>query len=262
VNASVKTAWPGDLLRELLGRPAILEQPAVCDPFSARLARDAGYQAVTLPGYAIGAHLPLTCELSLDDIERAARAVIRAAGLPVLLDADVGWGGTEQLPAAVARLEAAGVAAIEVSSQHVPDQAPFSPALERRRAQASLLRRVADARAARDHLLIMARCDVTPGRGYDDVLDRARGLLAAGADAILVHGAGDGLRRLPRDLPGATLIYTGPASAASGPSAFPAPVLERWGYRALTPKYHRCYCSRRSRQVPDLDCPAVVPRPS
>ncbi len=246
MTATVKTAWPGEILRELLDRTAILDQPAVCDPLSARLAREAGYEAVSLGGYAIGAHLPLTSELSLDDIEQAARAAIRACGLPLLLDADIGWGGIEDLPAAVARLEAAGVAAIQLTSQHVPAQVPFSPAAERARAQADLAGRVRTARAAREHVLVMARCAVSPGGGYREAVGRARDLLESGADAIVLHAGGDELRQFARDLPGARLICAG-SPAPDREQAIPARLLEQWGYSALSRQYYRCYCARRQR---------------
>lgn len=240
VTATVKTAWPGEILRELLERTAILDQPAVCDPLSARLAREAGYEAVNLGGYAIGAHLPLTSELSLDDIEQAARAVIRACGLPLLLDADIAWGGAEELPDAVARLEAAGIAAIQLASQHVPSQVPFD-----------LIDRVRTARAAREHVLVMARCGIPPGGSYREAVGRAADLLESGADAIVLHAGSDELRRFARDLPGATLICAG-SPAPSGGQAVPARLLEQWGYSGLCRQYHRCYCVRRQRPRPGL----------
>jgi methylisocitrate lyase len=241
VTATEKTACPGETLRALLARPAILDQPTICDPLGARLAADAGYEAVTLGGYAIGAHLPLTPELSLDDIEQAAAAVIRACGLPVLLDADIGWGGTSDIPGTVARLEAAGVAAITVTSQHLPDQVPFSDAAERGRGRAELLGRVRAARAVSTRLLVMARCPVPADGGYDDALAEAAGLLEAAADAVLLHAPADQLPRFPRDLPGATLIYAG--SPEPGPEVT-ASQLQQWGYSGLSLRYHRCYCAR------------------
>jgi 2-methylisocitrate lyase-like PEP mutase family enzyme len=242
VTATVTTAWPGERLRELLAGPAILDQPAVCDPLGARLAAEAGYAAVTLGGYAIGAHLPLTSALSLEDIARAAAAVVRACGLPVLLDADIGWGATGDIPAAVTRLEAAGLAAVTVTSQYLPDRAPFSEASVRVRARAELLDRVRAARAASGRLLIMTRCDVPEGDGYPAAAGQVAHLLTAGADAVLVHAPADELGRLAADLPGSALIYAG--SPGPGP-AVPAGQLQRWGYRGLSLQYHRCYCARR-----------------
>ena len=246
MTATVKTAWPGEVLRELLDRPVILDQAAVCDPLSARLAREAGYEAVALGGYAIGAHLPLSSGLSLDDIERAARAVIRACGLPQLLRADIGWSGAGDNPGAVARLETAGVAAIEVSSQHLPAAMPFNAVRERDRAHAGLLDRVRAARAAREHMLITARCSVPPG-GYRAAAGQAKDLLAAGADAILLDAAGDELRQLAGDLAGATLICAGLPGPGNG-QAETVRLLQQWGYSAFSHQYHRCYCANLERK--------------
>jgi methylisocitrate lyase len=219
--------------------------PVICDPFGARLARDAGYEAVALPGCAIGAHQPLTCPLSVDTIEHAARAVVRACDIPLLLDADVGWGGGGEVAAAVTRLEAAGVAAIQLTSHSVPDHVPVSLAAERGRARAELVRRIETACGARHHALVVARCDAVSGSGYAEWLEQASALLAAGADAIALHATGDDVRRLPRDLPGAALIFTGPPAAGRAPSAFSPYLLGRWGYSAVSNKYHGCYCVRR-----------------
>lgn len=259
VTATEKTTRPGATLRALLARPAILDQPYVCDPLAARLAAEAGYQAVALSAAAMGAHLPLTSSLGLDDIERAAAAVVRACRVPVLLEADIGWGETGGLPAAVTRLETAGVAAIAVASQHLPDQVPFSEAAERGRACSELLGRVRAARAARTCLLVAARCAVAPGasastEGYADALGQAVGLLEAGADAILLHAPAALLPRFPRDLPGAALIYSG---SPSGPPAG-AGELQGWGYRGLSLQYHRCYCARMRLSAPSPGRPASV----
>ena len=246
VTATVKTAWPGERLRELLADPAILDLPAICDPLGARLAAEAGYAAVALGGYAIGAHLPLTSDLSLEDIAQAAAAVVRACGLPVLLDADVGWGAAGDIPAAVTRLEAVGLAAVTVTSQYLPDRGPFSEAAVRARARAGLLDRVRAARAASGRLLVMARVDVPAGDGYPAAAGHVAGLLAAGADAVLVNAPADQLGRLTADLPDATLIYAG--SPGPGP-AVGAGRLQQWGYRGVSLQYHRCYCARRSLTV-------------
>jgi methylisocitrate lyase len=235
------TAQPGEVLRDLLDQPGLLDQPAVCDPLSARFARDAGYQAVFLGGFAIGAHLPLSSEVSPDDVAQCARAVIRACGLPLLLDADFGWGSPgNRLPAMVARLEEAGVAALQLAARPVPDRIPVSDDAGRADAHRDLLGRLRTARAARQHLLLTARCTV-PAGSYHDAVRRAAELLAAGADALTVRAEPDELRRLPGDLPGARLIYAG-APDQAGP---PAELLQEWGYRGLSHQYYRCYCARR-----------------
>jgi 2-methylisocitrate lyase-like PEP mutase family enzyme len=110
--------------------------------------------------------------------------------------------------------------------------------------QASLLDRVRTARAARQHILVTARCPVPPGRRYQAALGWADALLAAGADAIVVQAAPAELRRFALDLACATLICAGSPALDRAPMAAAAQ-LQQWGYSALSSQYHRCYCVRR-----------------
>jgi 2-methylisocitrate lyase-like PEP mutase family enzyme len=231
-------------MRHLLAAPAILEQPAICDPLGARSAAEAGYHALTLPGYAIAAHLPGDVLVSLDDIERAVRRVTEACRVPVMLDADTGWDIDAELPSAVARLTAAGAAAIQLGSNHMPAAVPFHDQTERRNADANLLFRVRAAVATGADVLITARCDIEAS-AYSAALDRAHALLAAGAAALVVHSDNDiHLRCFAADLPGAWLIYSANPALPSRPSVFSVAKLQSWGYSAVSNKYHQCYCAR------------------
>jgi 2-methylisocitrate lyase-like PEP mutase family enzyme len=236
--------YPGDVLRELLADGPILELPSICDPLGARLAQEAGYEAVALAGYAVGAHMPLTRSLSIDDVERATAAVAAVCSVPLLVDADAGWGSADQVPDAVARLAAAGAGAVQLSSQHIPDRVPYSDRAERRISRRELVDRVSAAAGARDQILVMARCDVAED-DYDEAVRHVEDLLTAGADAILVYSAcEDEVQRLPNDLSFAPLIYAGHPEETFGLSVRDTKQLEQWSYRAVRNKYHRCYCAR------------------
>lgn len=208
------------------------------------MAQDAGFEAVTLAGYAIGAHLPLTGRMTFGEIERATSAITQACAVPVVIDADVAWTDAGSIVAAVRRLERAGAAAVQVGSQHLPDGLPFSARAERRTAHGDLVRRVRAAVSAREDMLILARCDVASG-DYPGAVARARDLVAAGADALVVW-AEDGryLRQLPAELAGTPLIYAGPDVTTCTRSVFPVAQLSEWGYRGVRNKYHGCYCAR------------------
>jgi 2-methylisocitrate lyase-like PEP mutase family enzyme len=235
-------------LRELLEAPRILEIPTVCDPLGARAAADSGYQAVTLAGYAIGAHLPSGSALSLAYVESTVRRVFRACGVPVLLDADAGWGDGADLTTAIGRLARAGAAGIQLSSQHLPSAVPFDRRFERRRSHHDLVKRVGE--AADSMALIAARCDIDIDDGHEVALERAAELIAAGAGALLVHSADDAILRYFADaLPDARLIYAANPALPCLPSVYPAEKLELWGYSAVNNKYHRCYCTRTNPTV-------------
>lgn len=238
---SVAPSGRGRELRALLAGPGILELPSVCDSLGARMARDAGFRAASLEGYAIGSHLPLGRALSLADLCLATSAVVRACAVPLLVDADAGWDAVAVL---VARLEDAGVAAIQLSSQHLPERVPYSDATERRLARQDLVQRVRAGVAARTDCLITARCDVDAD-GYRVAVEHARALRDAGADALAVHSASeDDLSRWPRELPDTPLVYVGDARAPRERSTFDLERLREWGYRGVRNKYHRCYCAR------------------
>jgi 2-methylisocitrate lyase-like PEP mutase family enzyme len=236
-------------LRGLLAAGPTVEFAAVCDPLGARLAADAGFEAVALAGFAIGAHLPLTRSLSLADITRVSAAVAKACSVPVLVDADAGWGPVGGVPDAVRQLEAAGAASIQLSSQHLPDGVPFSAADERRQGRAELVERVRVAVRARDEALVMAAAELVDGGPADDTLPEfvahCRALADAGADAVLVHSADAGLARLlPGALAGIALIFTGDPRQSCGVAVHDADRLQEWGYRGVRSKFHRCYCAR------------------
>jgi 2-methylisocitrate lyase-like PEP mutase family enzyme len=228
-------------LRELLAAPAILEQPVVCDPLGARAAADAGYQAVTLPGYAIGAHLPGDRLLSVGCIERAVQRIAESCGVPVMLDADTGW----DVPSALGRFAAAGAAAVHLNSPYLPSSVPFHAAVDRRRAHDHLLIRVRAAAGCGADVVIAARCDIDDADGYGAALDRGGRLLEAGVDALVVHSADDtNLAHLAADLPDAWLIYSAVPALPSSPVVHPVAQLQTWGYAAVSNKYHHCYCAR------------------
>ncbi|HEY1570471.1 MAG TPA: isocitrate lyase/phosphoenolpyruvate mutase family protein [Pseudonocardiaceae bacterium] len=225
-------------LRTLLAGPGILELPTVCDPLGARTAVAAGFAAVTLPGFAVGAHLPGDTLLTLADVERAVGRVADAGGVPVLLDADTGWVPPADLPAAVRRLASAGAAAVRLSTQHLPAAVPFQDCVEHGRAHEELLRRV---RAVADVDVVLAvRCQVDTDR-----YEHAAELLAAGAEALLVGSTDETvLRRLPAEFPNAWLIHAADPAVPGRPSTYPVDHLATWGYAGVGNQYHRCYCAR------------------
>lgn len=207
-------------LRELLAQPTILELPTVCDPLGARTAVAAGFAAVTLPGFAVGAHLPGDTLLGIADVQRAVRRVADAAGVPVLLDLDTGWVPLADLPAAVRGLADAGAAAIRLSGLDL---------VPRVRAAAGV-----DA-------VLTVRCAV----GTDMAVARVAELVAAGAEAVLVDSTDEPvLRGLPTEFPDTWLIHATSPARPGRPAAYPVDRLATWGYAGVANQYHRCYCAR------------------
>jgi methylisocitrate lyase len=176
---------PGDRLAELWRGPEILRIPGVHDPLAALLARKAGFGALYLSGAALTASLALPDlgVLTLDELVFFARAIVRASGLPLVVDGDTGYGEALNVVRLVRELEEAGAAAVQLEDQELPkkcghlsDKRLVSPD--------EMARKLAAARRARRHLRIIARTDAAASEGLEAAVARARRYLEAGADAV------------------------------------------------------------------------------
>ncbi len=176
---------PGLALRELLQKESVVVAPGAFNPLVGLAARRAGFRALYFSGAAHSASLALPDLglLSLPEVAQAVRQLVRATGLPVIADADTGFGEVLNVAATVAALEEAGAAAVQLEDQvmpkkcgHLPDKAVVAAEEMARKLQAA-------ARVRRD-LLIVARTDARATHGFDEAVRRAHIYLEAGADII------------------------------------------------------------------------------
>lgn len=165
--------------------------PGAYDAFSARLVAEAGFEAVYLTGFGAAASLlgqPDVGLLTGTEMADQARRMTAAAPLPVLADADTGYGNAINVERTVADHERAGVAALQLEDQVSPKRCGHMsgkdvvPAEE----MAGKLRAAVAARRDPD-LVIIARTDAAAVEDLDAVLSRARAYRAAGADALFVE---------------------------------------------------------------------------
>lgn len=185
VPAAEEAVPAGMRLRELLSRPEIVRMPGAHNGLAALQAKAAGFQALYLSGAAMSASmgLPDLGILTLEDVLFFTRQIVRASGLPLLVDGDTGFGEALNVMHTGRRLEEAGAAAIQIEDQvlpkkcgHLNDKKLASPA--------DMAAKVAAAARARRSLLILARTDAAADEGLDKAIDRARLYVQAGADAI------------------------------------------------------------------------------
>ncbi|MFI9645788.1 methylisocitrate lyase [Streptomyces sp. NPDC052040] len=180
--------------REQLASGRLLRIPGAINPLSARLIQDTGFDAVYLSGAVLAADLGLPDIGLTTSVEIAARAqqTTRVTDLPVLIDADTGFGEPMNAARTVQLLEDAGVAGLHLEDQVNPkrcghlDGKTVAP-------RAEMLRRIrgaVDARRDPDFLL-MARTDARSVEGLDAAIDRARAYVDAGADAIFPEALAD-----------------------------------------------------------------------
>jgi len=180
-----EAAPAGDQLAELWTQPGIVRTPGAHNAMAALLAKRAGFKALYLSGAALSASLGLADLgiLTLDELRFFTRAIVRAAGLPLVVDADTGFGGVLNVMRTVRELEEAGAGALQLEDQVLPKKCGH---LNDKRLVApdEMAAKVNAARRARRHLRIIARTDAAGVEGIDAALKRAQLYLEAGADAI------------------------------------------------------------------------------
>lgn len=175
----------GVRFRRLLGRPEILQMPGAHLGIAALLAKQQGFEALYMSGAAMSATmgLPDLGMITVDDVAWHIRQVVRAAGLPVLVDGDTGYGEALNVMHMVRTFEEAGAGAVHLEDQLLPKKCGHLN--DKKLASADdMAAKVAAARKARKNLVIIARTDAAASEGIDGAVARARRYLDAGADAI------------------------------------------------------------------------------
>ena len=175
----------GQRFRALLEQPQILRMPGAHLGIAALLAKQAGFPALYMSGAAMSATmgLPDLGMITVDDVAWHIRQVVRASGLPVLVDGDTGYGEALNVMHMVRSFEEAGAAAVHLEDQLLPKKCGHLN--DKKLADAhDMAAKVAAARKARKHLYIIARTDAAASEGIDGAVARAKLYLEAGADAI------------------------------------------------------------------------------
>ncbi|MFD7510650.1 methylisocitrate lyase [Streptomyces sp. NPDC059853] len=181
-------------LRARLAEPRLLVMPGALNPLSARLIQDTGFEAAYLSGAVLAADLGLPDIGLTTSAEIAARAqqTTRVTDLPVLVDADTGFGEPMNAARTVQLMEDAGLAGLHLEDQVNPKRCGHldGKSVVPRDEMVRRLRAAADARRDPDFLL-MARTDARAVEGLDAAIDRARAYVDAGADAIFPEALAD-----------------------------------------------------------------------
>lgn len=218
--------------RELLaGRSGLIAAPGAYDGLTAKIIAAAGFDVVYMTGYGTAAShgLPDRGLLSFSEMVQNAARIVDACGLPVIADADTGYGDGGNVARTVREYERAGVAAIHIEDQAWPKRCGHMNG-KRLVSMSEMIAKVRAAIDARrdDHFVIIARTDAIATEGFEAALDRAEAYGKAGADMLFVEAPVetgqmiDIVRRLP-DWP--HVINVAPRTPA-----VPAGLLEAAGY--------------------------------
>jgi 2-methylisocitrate lyase-like PEP mutase family enzyme len=201
-------------LRELIAGPEMIVAPFVFDCLQAKLAAAAGFEAVYMTGFGTAAArgYPDLGLLTMSEMAANARAISQSVKVPVICDADTGYGNALNVRRTVREYEDAGASALHIEDQVFPKRCGFLAGKQviAMDEMVPKVRAACDARRDRS-LVIIARTDALQPNGWEDVVRRARAYRAAGADLIFVDGIKtvDDLKRYAEKLGDLPLIYNG-----------------------------------------------------
>jgi len=178
---------PTPSLRELLARPEPILAPGAYDALSARLIEAAGFPAVYMTGFGSAASLlgrPDVGLLGMSEMVDNARRIAGAVAVPVIADADTGYGNPITVIRTVHEYENAGVAAIHIEDQLSPKKCGHMEGKQLVSVEDMVAKVRAAVAARRTDLVLIARTDARAVEGLHGALNRARLYREAGADVI------------------------------------------------------------------------------
>jgi len=221
-------------LRQLLKRDKLLVAPGCFDGLSARLVEEAGFEAAYLSGGAVARSMGIP-DIGLatlsESIDHAVQ-VVATVKIPIIADADTGYGNVVNLVRTVREFERAGVAAIHIEDQitpkrcgHLDDKEVIPLAEMEKKLQAALATRTDP------DFCIIARTDARGVDGFDDAIKRGRAFAKLGVDAIFVEApqSEDELAEIPRRIPNVPILVN--VFKGGKTPMLPMQRLQEMGYR-------------------------------
>ena len=226
---------PADRLRALIEEPGLLTMPCCFDAFSARLIERAGFRLTFMSGFAVSAArlgLPDTGLISYGEMLDQGRNVCDSVGIPVIGDADTGYGNAVNVKRTVRGYARAGFACAMIEDQLAPKRCGHTRGKQVvGRAEAlARVRAAVDARDEGEDVLVMARTDARATDGLEEAIWRGKAFADLGADLIFVEAprTEQEMRRVCEQIPApqmANLVEGGDTPM------LPPATLEEIGYR-------------------------------
>ena len=223
-------------LRQLLQEPGIIMAPGAYDCLTARIIEQAGFPAVYMTGAGTSVArlgFPDLALATMSEMTATAADIAASVAVPVIADADTGYGGLLNVRRTVRKYEQAGVAAIHIEDQEFPkrcghlDNKRVIPAED----MVPKIRAAVEARTD-ENFLIIIRTDALAVTGWDDTMDRCKRYIEAGADALFVEAlrTPEEAQRAVEGLP-VPLLYNFVETGKS--PLIPAPELEQMGFKLV-----------------------------
>ena len=199
-------------LRQLVAREETLVLPGVYDALTAKIAAEAGFEALVMGGYSIAATRlgqPDVGYLGMMEMAQAVKAITDAVDLPLFADGDTGYGNALSVRRTVREYEQAGAAAIIFEDQVWPKRCGHmqGKAVIPVEEHVQKIKAAVDARSD-DDVMIVARTDARAVLGLEAAIERGHSYLAAGADALFIEAPQNEseMALIGREFPQAILI--------------------------------------------------------
>lgn len=201
-------------LRQMLRSGQMVTAPFVLNAYHAMIAESVGFEAVYMTGFGTAAErgYPDVGLVTHTEMAQNARYIASAVGVPLICDADTGYGNPINVTRTIREYEAAGVAGCHIEDQVFPKKCGFFegklvvPIEEH-------VQKLRAAQAARQDpdFVITARCDALAVNGWDDTIQRCRAYVDAGADMVFVDGikTEDDLKTYAKELADLPRLYNG-----------------------------------------------------
>ena len=223
-------------LRQMLQEPGIIAAPGAYDCLTAKIIQQAGFPAVYMTGAGTSVarlgYPDLALATASEMIANAAE-IAAAVNVPVIADADTGYGGVLNIQRTIRQYERAGVAAVHIEDQEFPKRCGH---LDNKRVvtvsdMTQKIRAAVDARTDEDFVIIV-RTDALAVTGWDDTIRRCEEYVMAGADALFIEAL-----RTPEEAEQVTQIFNLPLLynfVETGKSPLiPTQELERLGFKLV-----------------------------
>ena len=205
---------PTARFKQLLDSGEMVVAPFIMNALHAKIAESVGFNAIYMTGSGTSAErgYPDVGLLTQTEMVQNARYIADAVEIPVISDADTGYGNPLNVYRTVKEYESAGVAAIHIEDQLFPKKCGFFDGKEviPPEEMVEKLRAAQDARSAPDFTII-ARCDAYAVNGWEDTVQRCNAYVEAGADMVFVDGIKtvDDLHMYASDLGHLPRMYNG-----------------------------------------------------
>jgi 2-methylisocitrate lyase-like PEP mutase family enzyme len=224
-------------LRALLESGQTIVAPGAFDPLAARLVEEAGFPAVYMTGFGTSAALigrPDVGLLTMTEMAASAGRIADCVDIPVIADADTGYGNPLNVIRTVGAYEAAGVAGIHIEDQVAPKKCGHMEGKLVIGAQemAAKVRAAVEARS-QPEFVIIARTDARAVEGLEQALERARLYREAGADVLFIEALVNEaeVEEAARAFPGVPLLFNWAEGGKTPPVSLAR--LTELGYRIV-----------------------------